>query len=315
MNGLVEDISNKVFLVVNDVWADLLALGIKTYETRIGSLYDVNVLSYVDNRRISIVKWNSEHFKPGPKIIVLNNGTDDDDDDDDVFKTFYPELFDIDKPANIMQKNDGTFESVGTGVINIQNESVTGLAEFFKLAEQTLWAMPDENTTLFNEDDKITCHNNLMKYLNNNNVNANQYSFSAIQKKITEKTEKTEKFKDLMTTYEEAWRRWYKNLISDLVEHESTTAETFSTKPIQIFKFSNVTYGNTGLSTDRLYPQYLKAFHSTIEFKNMYAGLNPVKTAGKRRTRKNNKKKRSIRKKRNSKSKGKKSRKQRRRTK
>lgn len=347
MNDLVEDISIKVFLVVNDVWADLLALGIKTYETRIGNLYDVNELSYVDNRKISIVKWDSEHFETGPKTIVLNNDINDGDGNDEL-TTFYTEkLTGIDindvnfyktrqkiMSANIMQKNDKKFEtrknwnSVGTGVIKIQKDPVTGLAQFFQLAENTLCAMPDENTTLFKEDDKIKCHNNLMAYLNNNNVDADKYSFSAIKRKITEKfTEIKEKNKeikekftekiteDLMNKYEEAWKRWYKNLINGLVKYNSATETHFREKQIQIFEFSDVEYGNSTLLTNRLYPQYFKAFHSTIEFKNMSAGLDPVNTAGKRRTRKNNKKKRSIRKKRNSKSKGKKSRKQRRRTK
>lgn len=278
----VIDVQKDLFLVINGVWGELIMNGKKTIETRPGN-YDVNILNKMVNHRISLVNWVIDDFIKGPEKITfdvkkrnIENGVMADDE----------KLYAIDKDevnkdnTEEYVKNCGYWKILGSAVIREIKRYNTS-DDFFGDSDGHRLYKDETAAQHFIEtlDDKTrynTALNNWMSFAGKSiikNKNANLFGI----------------------------------VFSDIEKYEETETELKSNTKKMYPKQQD----STKLQRDVIYPQYYRAFHSTIK----YINENPIQKAGKRRTRKNNKKKRSIRKKRNSKSKGKKSRKQRRRTK
>jgi hypothetical protein len=247
----INDISKDVFLVINDVWADLIKAGIKTHETR--SAYnkkDPEMKKLFgeegnDTTKMSIVKWGDTELKTGPKEIILDGNQ---------------ETKMICADANKTTSYGNEWSIIGTAEMSC--ETITGMENFFRRAEDTLCPLPGNDFEI--SKDYVACHNAIMKLKEKDNMP----KYEEILNKIPE---------DYENHWKTAWKTWYYKLISGLenykkldnsiVNVEERYLKYFESKENQLIEMNNVDENGT-LDKTKLYPQFYKGFHSTIDYKN-----------------------------------------------
>lgn len=292
----IKDLSEDVFLVINDVWADLIKAGIKTHETR--SAYDGDEMKTLfgedgnGTTKMSIVKWNDTKLKAGPKTIIL----------DEKAKMENYETYDGGLAWSNMKHKDGTtldrrimtnfsddteskvdeWSIIGTAEMSC--ETITGMETFFKRAEHTLCPLPG-NDFEFNKT-KITGLKNGKNY---SACNAAIMELKKIENMPTYESV-LNKSGSYVGNLTDAWERWYYKLISDLENYRDNDkydiknySNYFKSKEIQLIKMDNVNDVDVKKTLDKtkLYPQFYKGFHSTIDYKN--ANGKKEKSGGKMR--------------------------------
>lgn len=279
----IKDISKDVFLVINDVWADLIKDRIKTHETRSAYIKTDHEMKKLfgengnNTTKMSIVKWDDTELKAGPKTIKLNENAKMENNEnyetyDGEPKSAWTNM--IDKDGNndrrIMTNFSDNTESkvydwsiIGTAEMSC--ETITGMENFFRRAEDTLCPLPGNDFEISKDyKDYIVCHNAIMKLKEKDNMP----KYEEILNKIPE---------DYKEHWKTAWKTWYYKLISGLesykklddniVELEERYLKYFEEKENQLIEMKNVDKIET-LDKTKLYPQFYKGFHSTIDYKN-----------------------------------------------